>query len=138
MYLFLRVQTSVTFKVLSIWCINLSRGFFYLSKQVFNSSILMLFSTSAVFYFTSFTLAKSFSLRIFFIWGNKKIIWGEIGCIGRVDHGVHAIFGQKLLNIQHGVTGTLVNHPSWDGEMCWKSLKKNSLKLSAASHNHTS
>ena len=32
----------------------------------------------------------------------------------------------------------LINHPSWNGQMCWKSLQKNSLKPNAASHNNTS
>ena len=36
--------------------------------------------------------------------------------------------------------GALVNHPAWNGQMCWKSLqkKKNSLKLTVASHNNAS
>ena len=34
--------------------------------------------------------------------------------------------------------GALINHPSWNRQMCWKSLKKISLKLNATSHNNTS
>ena len=53
--------------------------FFYCSKQFLNSSILMPFSASAVFCFTSSTSAKHFPLRTFFIQANKKIVtWGEI------------------------------------------------------------
>ena len=34
--------------------------------------------------------------------------------------------------------GTLINHPSWNGQTHWKSLQKNSLKLNAASRNNVS
>ena len=41
----------------------------------------------------------------FFIRGNKiKGTLGETGGIGRVGHGGHAVFGQKLLNTQCGVS----------------------------------
>ena len=52
--------------------IHLSRYVFYCSKQFLNSSILMSLSASATFCFTSSTLAKRFSLRTFFIQGNKE------------------------------------------------------------------
>ena len=52
--------------------IHLSRHFFHCSKQFFNLLILVPFSASAIFCFTSFTSAKHFPLRIFFIWRNKK------------------------------------------------------------------
>ena len=52
--------------------------FSYCSKQFLNSPILMLFSASAVFCFTS--SSKLFPLRTFFTRVNKKIVaWGEIG-----------------------------------------------------------
>ena len=34
--------------------------------------------------------------------------------------------------------GALINHPSWNGQISWKSLQKNPLKPNAASHNTTS
>ena len=60
--------------------IPLLRFYFYCSKQFLNSSILMAFSASAIFCFTSSTLANHFPLGTFFIQGNKKkVTWGEIG-----------------------------------------------------------
>ena len=55
------------------------------------------------FCFTSFTLAKCFPLRTFFIWEPKIVAQGEIEWIGRVGHGGHAVFGQTLLNTQCSV-----------------------------------
>ena len=43
------------------------------------------------------------------LWGlfhsrkQRKVTWGKIGWIGRVGHGGHAVFHQKLLNTQRGV-----------------------------------
>ena len=79
------------------------------------------------------------------LWGlfhpgkQKKGTWGRIGWIGRVGHRGQAGLSQKLLNAPHAVrAGALVNHPSWNGQMCCKILQKNSLKLNAASHNNAS
>ena len=47
-------------------------GYITRSKQFLNSLILMPFSASVIFCFTSSTSAKHFPLRTFFIWGNKK------------------------------------------------------------------
>ena len=47
----------------------------------------MPFSTYAVFCVTSSTSAKYFPLTTFFIWGNKKVTWGEIRWIRRVGLG---------------------------------------------------
>ena len=52
--------------------IHLPRHFFHCSKQFLNSSILMPFSTSAVFCFISSTLAKRFHSKAFSIQVNKK------------------------------------------------------------------
>ena len=103
-----------------------------------NSLISMPFSISAVFCFTSSTLAKRFTLRNFFIQGNKKkVAWGEIRRIGRVGHGGHAIFGQKLLNTQRGVGAYAYKLPN--PSICVERVfKKNLLKLNAASHNNAS
>ena len=93
---------SITFKVLSIWCSTSIKIFFHCSKQCLNSSMLMPFSASAVFCFTSSTSAKLFPWRHFFIWVNKtqKLFWARIG---RVGHEGHAVFCQKLLNTQSDV-----------------------------------
>ena len=61
-------------------------------KQFCNSLILMPFSASAIFCFTTSTLTICFPLRTFFIQGNKKVTLGEVWWIGRVGHGDHAIF----------------------------------------------
>ena len=52
--------------------IHLIEIFFHCSQQFLNSSILMSFSASAIFCFTSSTSAKHFPLRTFFIPGNKQ------------------------------------------------------------------
>ena len=51
---------------------HISRRFFHCSKQFLNLFILMPLSTSAVFCFTSSTLAKRFPLRIFHLGKHKK------------------------------------------------------------------
>ena len=64
------------------------------------------FSASAIFHFTSSTLTKYFPLRTFFFFPSgetKKSHSGKNQVIGRVVHGGHALFGQKLLNTQCGV-----------------------------------
>ena len=53
--------------------------FFHCSEQFLNKSVLMFFSASAIFCFTSSTQAKCLSLRTFVIRENKKQVdWGEI------------------------------------------------------------
>ena len=119
--------------------IHLSRCFFHCSKQFLNSSILMPFS-SAVFLFHLFHISKMFPFKDFFHLGkqtNKNVTQGKIGWIGRMKYGGHAIFGQKLRNIQCGVGRWARKSPimKWANAL---SLQKNSLKLNAASHNNTS
>ena len=80
-----------------------------------------------------------------FLWGlfssgeQNKVSWGEIGWIGRVGHGGHTVFGQKLLNMQHCVDRYAHKSPimKW-ANMLKESSKKNSLKLNTASHNNAS
>ena len=77
-YLFLHVLTSVTFKVLAIWCNTLIETFFFhCSKLFLNLSILMPFSASAIFGFTSSTSAKYFPLRTFFMGETEKSWLGQ-------------------------------------------------------------
>ena len=98
-----------------------------------------LFSVSAIFCFTSYTSAKHFCLRTFFIWAwKKKAIQGEIGyihgCVGREGH---VIFGRKLVNsqCQRGQACLSITHHEWANML---SLQKSSLKSNIASHNTTS
>ena len=105
-------------------------------------SIWMPCSTSAIFCFTSSTSAKHFSLRTVFIWGDKKkshLWWDQVNRKGWVWGSCH--FGQKMLNIQHGVGRCACKSPimKWANALKESSKKKkNSLKPNAASHNNTS
>ena len=61
-----------------------------------------LFVSSAVFFFSFFHIGKMFHFEdfLFFARETKNVTQGEMRWIGRVGHGDHAVFGQKLLNIQ--------------------------------------
>ena len=85
--------------------IHLLIMFPHCTKQFLNLLILMPFCASAVFVccFTSSALPKHLPLRTFSYGETKKVTQGNIRWIGRVGHRVQAIFGQKLLNTQHGV-----------------------------------
>ena len=48
----------------------------------------------------------------------------EIQWIRRVGHRGHAIFGQKLLNVLHGVGRCTCKSPSWNGQTHWNGLQK--------------
>ena len=83
------------------WMPCTSRDFFPLLRTVLNSSLLMPFSASVVFCFTSSTWAKCFPSRTFFPSREKRnTAWSEIRWIGRVGHGALALFSQKLLHTQ--------------------------------------
>ena len=111
--------------------------FFHSSEQFLNSSILMPFSASAIFCSASFTSAKCFPLRTFFIQGNKnKVTRGKIRWIGRVGHQESCHFRSKTaqhLNTQCLLVcaGALRNSPI----MKWaKALKESSKKFTDAKH----
>ena len=106
--------------------IYLSRYFFHCSKQFLNSLILVPFRASVVFCFTSSTSAKCFLLWTSLIQENKKIVvQGEIQWTGGArGHGGHAIFGQKLLNTQHGMGGCTYKSPI----MKWANVFKENLQ----------
>ena len=105
------------------------RFFSHCSQQFWSSSILVPFSASAVLFvclFHFFHRGETFPFEDFFHPGKqKKVTRGEIGWLGRVGLGSHTVFGQKLLNTQCCGAGVRVNHLSWNGKMCWKSLQKN-------------
>ena len=77
--------------------------YFHCSKQFLNLSILMPFSASAIFLLP----LPRFSWRTFFIQGNKKSRWGEIGWIGRVGHGGHAILVKNRWTLSKVWVGAL-------------------------------
>ena len=78
--------------------VHLLRHFFHCSKQFLNSWILMYFTASAVFCFTSSPSAKHSSLRTFLSGETKKrrLGWDHVNK-GGGEWG-HAVFGQKLVN----------------------------------------
>ena len=102
------------------------------TKQFSNVSILMPFSASAVFCFTSSTSAKRSPLRTFFIQGSKIKSCSRQDRVSR-ESGArgHAVFGQKLLNTQHGVGRYTRKSPI----MKWaNALKGSSKKFTEAGH----
>ena len=96
--------------------IQLLRCFFHCSEQFFSSLLLITFSASTIFCFTSSISAKHFSWSTFFIGETEKVTWSKISWIGRVGHGGHAGFGQNLWSLSTVWAGVLVNHPSWNGQ----------------------
>ena len=54
----------------------------------------------------------------------KNVAQGQKKWIGRVGNRALALFGQKLLNTQHGVGRCALNHPSWNGHTRWIFKKK--------------
>ena len=69
----------------------------------------------------------------------KKVNWGEIRWLSRVEHGSHAVSGQKLLNSQCSLGRCARKSPimKWANALK-ESSKKISLKLNATSHNNAS
>ena len=81
---------------------------------------------------------QNVSLWVLFSSGETTIShsgWGQVNREGGI--GV-MLFLVKNWTLSGVWAGALVNHPSWNGQMHWKSLQKNSLKLNAASHNNAS
>ena len=114
--------------------------FFHSSKQFLNSPIFMPFRASATFFVSPPPHWQNVSLwGNFFIWRNKKnVSGGEIGWIGRVGHRGHAILGQKLLKIQHGVGRCMHKSHIIKWQTHRRIFRKNSLKPNTASHNSAS
>ena len=86
---------------------------FSAAQTVFELVNLMPFSASTVFCFTSSTLAKRFPLRSFFIWETKKKLLGARSGEWGVQHGDHAVFGQKLMNTQSARCGQVRSYISY-------------------------
>ena len=96
-YLFLHVSISVTLQCSPFDAIYLSRHFFHCSKMFLKSLILMPFSVSADFCFTSSTLTKHFPLWTFFYLEkqtNKKSLGARSGEQGGWGTG-DMLFGVK-------------------------------------------
>ena len=118
--------------------------FFHCSEQFLKSSILMLFSASAIFLFHLFHLGKTFPFEDFFHLGKQKQSLGvRSGEQGGWGIGVMLILVKNCCTLSTVWASVLVNHPSWSEQPCAHSFferifKKNSLKLNTASHNNAS
>ena len=111
--------------------------FFHGSKQFINS-ILMPLSVSAVFCFTLLPHWQNISLWGLFSQGKQ-----QKGCLAKSGEWEgwaegSSRFWSITAELNAVWAGVLVNHPSLNGQMHWKNLKKNSLKPNAASYNNAS
>ena len=115
----------------SIWYNTPMKTFFSTAQSSFlKSSFFMPFSASAILCVTSSTLAICFPVRTFFHPGKQKKSCLYGGWLGSCWFLVKNYW--KLSVVWAGV---LVNHPSWNGQMCWV-IQKNSLNSNTASHNN--
>ena len=130
--LFMKIVYSYMFKFQSpskyspFDAIHLSRHFFHCSKQFLNLLILMPFTVSAIFCFPSSTSAICFALRTFFSSGETKtnhLGWDQVNK-GGWGMGVMPFLVKSCWTLSAMQAGVLVNHPSWNGQMCWMSLQK--------------
>ena len=104
--------------------IYLSRCFFHLSKQFLNLSILMPFSASAIFV-SLLPHQQNISLWGLFSSGEiKKSLWVRSGEQGGWGMGVKTFLVKNCWTFSVVWAGVLINHQSWNGQMCWKSSEK--------------
>ena len=116
--------------------IHLSRLFFHCSEQFLEVSILKPFSASAIFVSPLPLWQNVFFWGLFSFGETKnKVARDKIRWLGRVGREGYTVFGQNLLNTQHGI-GRCAE--MWNGQTCCKSLQENTLELNTASHNNTS
>ena len=116
------------------------RDFFSpLPKQFLNTLILMPLSASTVFLFYLFHIGKMVPFKDFFHLGKQKTkcLGARSGEWGGWGIGVMLFLVKNCWTLSLVWAGTLINHPSWNGQMR-SVFKKNSLKLNAASHTTTS
>ena len=119
--------------------IHLEDVFFHSSKQFLNSSILMPFSASAVFWFHLFHIGKRFPFEDFTHPGKQNIHLGHDWV--NTEHsewGIVPFLGKNCWKLSTVWAGVLVNHPSRNGQMCWVFKKKKKLRSNTACHNTTS
>ena len=77
---------------------------FFTAQKVFELVDCDAFQCFCLFLFHLLHISKMFPFEDFFSWGKQKsAAQGRIGWVGVVGHGGHAVFGEKLLNIQHSV-----------------------------------
>ena len=119
--------------------IYLLRYFFHCLTQFWSHQFWCLLLLLPFFLlFHLFHIGKIFTLRNFFICGNnqKMLLGARLGEYGGWGTGVRTFCVKHCWRLSMVWAGVPINHPSWNGQMCC--LKKNSLKLNAASHNNTS
>ena len=75
------------------------------------------------FFVSPFPHQQNVSLWGLFPSGETKAR-GEIGWIGRVGHGDDLFLVKNCWILREVWAGVLINHPSWNGRMCWKSFQK--------------
>ena len=86
------------------WCNTPTNTFyFHWSQQFLNSSILMSFSASVIFCFTSSTSAKTFEDFLNLENQKSSLVWDRVNREGRALGSCLFLFSQKLLNTQCGV-----------------------------------
>ena len=111
-YLFKKLHICFyTFKLQSppFHAIHLLRCFFHCSKQFLNLSILMPFSASDVFCFTSSTVAKYYP---------------QVNKEGGAQASCSSSLVKNSWMLSVVWAGALVNHPWWNGQTCWVFKKK--------------
>ena len=82
---------------------------------------------------------QMFPFENFFHLGKEKKLLGmRLGEYGGWDTGVRPLLFKNCWTLSVVWAGMLVNHPSWNDQIHWKSLQKNSLKPNTASHNNAS
>ena len=89
-------------------------------KTVLNSSILLPFSASAIFLFHLFHIGKTFPFDKFFHLG-KQQQKSRLGLDWMKTEG--GAWGSYWM-VSMVWAGALINYPSWNGQMSWKSLQK--------------
>ena len=115
--------------------VHLLRHFLPLLKTLLELIDFDAFKHFCHFLFHLFYMGKMFPFEDCFHPGKpKKVTGGEIRWIGRVGHRCHAVFGQKLLNTQHGMGRCAHKSPIVKWVNMLKVFKKYSLKPNAASH----
>ena len=117
---------------------HLLRCLFNCSKQFLNSILMSL--VLLLFFVSPLPHGQNTSLCGLLSSGEtKKVAGGKTWWIGRVGRRDHAGFGQKLLNMQCGVSRCARKSLIMNCAKCIETVfKKNSLKLNKTSHNNAS
>ena len=109
-----------------MWCTTPIETFFPRLKTVFELIDFYAFYVSALFCFTSSTLANISLWRLFSSRETKKSCSGQVrlGKQGGWGTGVMQLLLRNCWTLGEVWAGALVNHPTWNGQTHWKSLQK--------------